>query len=238
MIVIGICAGPTDKFDSIAKPGIDSNAHDAKLFVLRDQRSIASAYNQILDDVAGLDGVEFVVLIHDDVELLPGWSEDIRGAMRDRESVVVVGPVGGTGGGGMAWFSRRTRLGVPHPVAKPSQVEVVDGYLLALSPSAASHLRFDDSYPSFHGYDADICEQARSLGGQVVVASISAAHRNSGIYGTKASHAAWVRSTIQWSLKWQPLTRRQRLARRIRLKTLPVELRLRPSTRATRRRLR
>ena len=43
------------------------------------------------------------------------------------------------------------------------EVDMVDGYLLILSRWAINELRFDerDVGPGFHGYDADICFQAR-----------------------------------------------------------------------------
>lgn len=49
-------------------------------------------------------------------------------------------------------------------------MEMVDGCILVLSPWAVANLRFDEErYSGFHGYDADICFEARSQGKRVVL---------------------------------------------------------------------
>lgn len=236
MFVVGICDG--GRAEQIALPSIVATAPDARVERREYQRSIASAYNSILDVAQDLPDLDFVVLIHDDVELHPGWEQGVRDALT--EGVEIVGAIGGEGPGGMAWFSRRHKHGsindpeVPY-LADPVEVDVVDGLLIAMSPEAVRSLRFDDTYPAWHGYDADICAQARAVGGRVVVNRIAVTHHTAGIYGTARSHAAWVRSTLHWSLKWGHA--RHPLLTRLRMALLPVELRLRPSTRASRRRL-
>jgi GT2 family glycosyltransferase len=63
-------------------------------------------------------------------------------------------------------------------------VDAVDGLLLVLSPWAVRNLRFDeDRFTGFHGYDADICFQARAAGKRVVVDEIAVVHHTKGGYG-------------------------------------------------------
>jgi len=54
-------------------------------------------------------------------------------------------------------------LGVPH-----ADVDVVDGLFLALAPPAFERLSVDEGLAFFHGYDIDLCLQARQSGLRVV----------------------------------------------------------------------
>ena len=53
------------------------------------------------------------------------------------------------------------------------------------------NLRFDEqTCTGFHGYDADICFQARAAGKRVVVDEIAVVHHTKGGYGDMAAYAA------------------------------------------------
>ena len=50
---------------------------------------------------------------------------------------------------------------------------------MALSPWAMRNLRFDESLGRIHGYDFDICMQARTAGKKVVTADLQVVHHHS-----------------------------------------------------------
>ena len=111
MIVVGVCAGAGNRFDIIAGPALSKHAPDTQVIVLRDQLSIASAYNQILDTATRLDDLEAVVLLHDDVEIVdPVWRPKLLRAFAS-PGTAVVGVIGASGKGGMAWFTRANKRG-------------------------------------------------------------------------------------------------------------------------------
>ena len=241
-VVIGVCVGPSGRFESVCKPALLRFAADAEIIVLHNQRSIAGAYNEILRRSCEHDDLVAVVLIHDDVELLDDqWLPTILGAMQP-ESTAILGVIGGAGPGGMAWFSREQKFGhvsEPHNAydfdRKTTPVDVIDGLFIAFSPWAAHNLRFDVSrYPAFHGYDADICSQARAAGREVLVAPINVLHHTSGAYGSPTSYYDWIRAHHAWRLQWAGLSGGTRVVAKVRKSMVPLEARLRPSMRARR----
>ena len=243
MIVFGVCAGPGNRFETIAGPALAKCAPDAEVIVLRDQPSIATAYNRILDASKNIRELEAVVLLHDDVELVdPHWQRKLLAAFTD-EGSGVVGVIGASGRGGMAWFTRSDKHGA---VGEPSRsydfghrtarVDVIDGLFIGLSPAASRTLRFDEtSYPPFHGYDADICARAGAAGHLVTLAPIDLVHHTHGAFGTARSYTDWIKASLSWRLAWEPATRAKRAGWRIRRRLVLLEVRLRPSTRARRR---
>jgi hypothetical protein len=245
MIVFGICAGPSSKFELICQPALERLAPEAEVVVLRSQKAIASAYNTILDAASRRSDLEGVVLLHDDVELLdPHWRAKLSKAFESGADIV--GVIGGRGKGGMSWWTREHQSG---RVVEPgrihdmgttlSDVDVVDGVFIAMSPWAVRHLRFEvGRYPGFHGYDADICIQARSIGRRVALAPIEILHHTRGAFGTKKSYEDWIRAQLQWQVRWQKTRMPVRAILKLRLRCLPVEVRLRPSVAQRRRGLR
>lgn len=244
VFVIGVCVGPSDRFERICRPSLREWAPDALLVPLRNQPSIFAAYNAVLDvasEVADLDGV---LLIHDDVQFVG----DVLGALRRtlaQRDVGLVGTVGGTGRCfGMSWFSREIWRGdlpeerlATHGGEKCGDVDVIDGFLMALSAEVAHQLRYDLSdCKGFHRYDAELSSMVSSLGRRIVVHPLPALHVNEGgVFGSRSSYTAWARSNLKWRLKWHPIGPVARAVTRVRIRLMPVELRLRP---AGRRRLR
>ena len=243
MIVFGVCAGPGNRFNVIAGPALTKHAPDAQVIVLRDQRSIASAYNRVLDEAVRCEDLEAVVLLHDDVEITDSmWRSKLSEAFGHADTAVV-GVIGASGKGGMAWFTRAEKRGAvrePDRVYdfgdRSAAVDVIDGLFIALSPHAARSLRFDEgSYPPFHGYDADICSQARASGQIVALAPIDMIHHTRGAFGTTSSYIDWIRASLAWRIAWEPSSFAMRALLRWRKFMVPLETRVRPSTRARRR---
>ena len=255
MIAIGICAGPGDRFESIAGPALAvALGPTATVWVLREQTSIAVAYNALIDRARQTSDLAGLVLIHDDVAVVdPEFVAKVTAALADPD-VAVAGVVGGRGPrAGMPWFSCAERFGQIRDAAGVHvhdtterattsgeaqgnvDVDVVDGLMLALSPWAIANLHFEQRrYPPFHGYDSDICSQARAAGKRVVVTSVDIAHHTKGIFASKQSYTDWIRAGFAWRLRWQDLPPAGRVVLRIRHRAVPLEVMVRPSTRKRR----
>ena len=59
------------------------------------------------------------------------------------------------------------------------EVDAIDGFLIVLSPWAVRDLSFDEQLARRHGYDVDICLQARAAGRKVVTADLRVVHHHS-----------------------------------------------------------
>jgi Glycosyltransferase like family len=222
VIVYGVCAGPSRKYEEIALPGLQLASTDPTVEVLRDQTSIFTAYNTILDAARKRDDLEALVLLHDDTRNLdPNLEEKVRAVLVDPD-VAVAGVIGGRGHRVMSWwegerFGRTSdnQHGLLDYTTGVHQVDTVDGLFLVLSPWAVRHLRFDERrYRGFHGYDADICAQARAAGKKVVVFDVEIFHdsKTGDIFGDFKRFAT---ADLTWQLKWQGGSRRERMARRL-----------------------
>jgi Glycosyltransferase like family len=175
---------------------------DSKLLSQSAAGSIFRSYNLIIDQAAGLNDLEALVLVHQDAEIVdPDFCQKLRQALRDPD-VGLVGCVGAVGVRSIAWwegsatwgsFSHRYReLGggefpafswdndhLP-PFARTGEVDMVDGFVLGLAPWTVRNIRFDESLGSaLHGYDFDFCLQVRAGGRKVVTADLKVVHHHS-----------------------------------------------------------
>ena len=197
MIVWGSCVATWQRATDWLIPGLDRNVEHGDLVALTQADHIAAAYNRILD--AAPDGAA-AVLLHDDTELGDGARTAILAALDDAD---VAGPIGAEGVTSLAWWegNGKGRVGETRGTiafAPPGPVDVLDGLLIALGPKATG-LRFDTGYPAWHGYDADICSQARAQGLTVVSAPIPAHHHTKGGYGDRQ---AWEQADRRWRARW------------------------------------
>ena len=158
------------------------------------------------------------MLPHEDVEIVDdGFLGAIRRRFRD-PSIAILGVAGGRGVGSIAWGLGKETFGnvvvtrvVPHIDGRITEttlwavptgaheVDAVDGILLVLSPWAARELRFDEAFAEhFHGYDVDICFQARERGRRVVVEDLAVIHHTLG-----PRREGWVDADVLWQRKWR-----------------------------------
>lgn len=160
--------------------------------------TIFESCNAILDQATGLEGLEALVLVHQDAELVtPELCAIVRGALADPD-VGVVGCVGAVGVRSIAWWEGAVTLAsfanrydehgggdLPGfswdwadapPYAHTGEVETLDGFVLVLSPWAVREVRFDAALGGFHGYDLDFCLQVRERGRKVLTADFRAVH--------------------------------------------------------------
>ena len=102
------------------------------------------------------------------------------------------------GGGSLPSFSWRWADAPPY--ARTGEVETLDGFLLVLSPWAVRNLRFDESLGQLHGYDFDLCLQARAAGRKVVTFDVRAIHHRS--LELIADPEQWIEAHIAIANKW------------------------------------
>jgi hypothetical protein len=223
MIAFGCPITAPESYERFAKPGIDAVAEPgAPVFAYRATHSIFRSYNLILDKAAAVEDLEALVLIHQDTELVdPGFCATVRETFADPE-VAVAGCIGALGVRSIAWWEgsvtwasfvhRYRELGggdLPGfawpaedrpPFARTGEVDVVDGFLLVLSPWAVRNLRFDESLGELHGYDVDFCLQARAAGRKVVTADFRAIHNHS--LDLVSDPEGWVEAHMLVAEKW------------------------------------
>jgi hypothetical protein len=212
-----------DVYERFAKPGIERAAEpDSVVVALPSGGSIFANYNAILDRAAAMDGLEGLVLVHQDAEIV---SEDFcaqaRAVLAD-PAVGVAGCAGAIGVRSIAWWEgsvtcasfvhRYSELGggdiagcswswVDAPAyARLGEVETLDGFVLVLSPWAVRELRFDESLGEFHGYDVDFCLQVREAGRKVVTANFRAVHNHA--LEAFGDAAAWIDAHVAVAEKW------------------------------------
>jgi hypothetical protein len=198
MIGFAACVGSPAKLAACAAPGLRRAMEPDSVFAeLTTDRSIHEAYNEALDHFAGVDGLEALVLLHEDTELLDAdFCTRVRAVLRD-PSVAIAGPIGARGVTSLRWWegaivgrAAETR-GVVAGAPAPCDVDCVDGLLMVLSPWAVANLRCDVSrFSGFHAYDADLCFAARAAGRRVVAADLNVFHHTKGGYGDEAAFDA------------------------------------------------
>jgi hypothetical protein len=194
-LVFGVCVGPSGKFESVAAAGIREVAPGAPILTRTDQRSIHAAYNSMIDEAIEVRALG-LVLVHDDVRIRDAaFCQKIEPLLVD-PTIGVVGVIGADNVQSIEWWwydnhgfvEERTRI-IDFGRGR-FDVDVVDGVVLGLSEAALGRLRFDvESYPGFHGYDVEICSQARERGLRVVVADIEETfHDTSGRIKDRRAH--------------------------------------------------
>ena len=234
MIAFGCAIHSEDKYRRFASPGIERvREPEVPVIELRGRPCLFNAYNEILDLAAADPRIEALTLIHEDTEIRDErFEERVRWGLAD-PAVAIIGTIGAVGVEGIDWWVHEYGVGssILEPIdaaelyeteliggsemsgsGSSGEVDMVDGYLLVLSRWAIRELRFDEREvgPGFHGYDADICFQARERGRKVFAAEISVAHHRNSISPTPYRED-WMRAQTAFRRKWE---RRGMLSRR------------------------
>jgi hypothetical protein len=203
-------AGPT--LDAVAEP-------DSELYAWAPAGDICRGYNLLLEHAARREDLEALVLVHTYTELLDrDLCGKLRAAFADPD-VGVVGVAGASAPPSLAWWEGEVRCPsatvryqkhgggeVPAfswtgPDPGPGEVDVVDGFLIAVSPRVARTVRFDEGLIFGHGFDFDFCLQAREAGHKVVVADIRTAFNRS--LEMRENWDLWTLAHAQLAEKWE-----------------------------------
>jgi hypothetical protein len=192
------------------------------VFAYRATSSIFRSYNIILDRAARLEDLEALVLVHQDTEIVDdAFAVKVRDVFADPH-VGVAGCIGALGVRSIAWWEGAVTwasfihrygelgggdlpgfawdAGTAPPFARTGEVDVVDGFLLVLSPWVVRNLRFDESLGTLHGYDVDFCLQVREAGRKVVTADLRAVHHHSLELVSDAD--GWIEAHQRVAEKW------------------------------------
>jgi hypothetical protein len=224
MIAFGCPITKPDVYARCAEPGIRRAVeHDSAVFAEPSVGSLFESYNHLLEKAAELDGLEAMVLLHQDTELVDAdFCTKVRKALKDG-AVGVVGCVGALGVRSIAWWEGSVTLAsfihryrehgggeLPAfswewanapPYARIGEVDTLDGFLLAISPWVVRHLRFDESLGQLHGYDLDFCLQVRESGHKVMTADFRAIHHHS--LELVNDPESWIQAHIKVASKWE-----------------------------------
>jgi GT2 family glycosyltransferase len=211
-------------YERYAAPGIRLAAEsDSEVLAYQSGGSIFRAHNVLMEMAAEHADLEALVLLHQDAEIVdPELCAKVREALRDPD-VAIVGCAGALGVRNISWwegmvtwasFSHRyEEMGggeIPglswHVDRVPSyattgEVDVIDGFIIVMSPWAVRELRFDESLGLLHGYDLDICLQARAAEKKVVTTDFRAIHHHS--LDLIGDQEAWVAAHMRIAEKWE-----------------------------------
>ena len=207
MIAFAACVASEEKYRRYAVPGLRLVTEpDSLVAEVTTDRSIFEAYNEVLEALGDRPDLEALVLLHEDTEIVdPDFCAKVRHRLAD-PGVGVIGVAGARGVGSLRWWEGETRgrvretRGLIDWGGGVHDVDTVDGLMLVLSPWVAANLRFDaERFTGFHGYDADLCFQARAAGRRVVVDDLAVIHHTKGGYGDED---AFRRADDAWRAKW------------------------------------
>jgi hypothetical protein len=236
MIAFGCPITDVEAYQRFAEPGlrlVTEADPDTKIVAqsaagLNGSGSIFRNFNLLLEEALKLDDLEALVLIHQDAEIVDGdFTAKLRRVLQDPE-VGVVGCAGAIGVRNIAWwdgsvtfasFSHQYEeygggeivgatwdLTEAPPQARTGEVDVIDGFVMALSPWVVENVRFDESLGQLHGYDFDFCQQVRAAGKKVVTEHLRVIHHHSleligDVEGWIAAH---MRVAEKWDGKLSP----------------------------------
>jgi Glycosyltransferase like family len=224
VIIFGTAVTDSETYDRCAAPGIERAAEaDSVVFAHHTAGSLFRNYNLLLDKAAAHEDLEALVLLHQDVEIADSnFAAKVRKALSDPD-VAIVGCVGAVGVRSLAWWQGAlTWAAITHryqeygggdfpaiswrPEIAPSyastgEVDSIDGLIMVLSPWAVRELRFDESLGKLHGYDFDICMQAKAAGKKVATADFRAIHHRT--LELISDPEAWIQTHIRLAEKWE-----------------------------------
>jgi GT2 family glycosyltransferase len=208
VIVFGLAVSSQKAYTEFAKAGMDSvGGPDAVIIVRENAKSIAAAYNEILESVCNdHPDAEAVVLLHQDVQLTDPLFRDKVAARLVDPTIGLIGLFGARGVRSIVYW-RADKKGYVQEGDRTldfgrgfHDVDAVDGMLMILSPPVYRTFRFDQWVArAFHGYDIDFSYQVRDAGFRVVVDDIRAVHHTKGGLGDRAAYVAASRA---WRKKW------------------------------------
>jgi hypothetical protein len=226
MIAFGCAITEPEAYARWAAPGIArAREADSVVYANSSAGSIFRAYNLLLEQAAEHEDLEALTLLHQDVEIVDdGFCAKVREALSDPD-VAVVGCVGALDARSMAWwegsvtwasfthryyehgggeveaFAMHPERVPPPAYARTGEVDTIDGFVMVLSPWAVRNLRFDESLGRFHGYDFDLCLQARAAGRKVLTADLKVIHHHS--LDLLDDPEGWVQANVRIIEKWE-----------------------------------
>lgn len=223
MIAFGCSISSPEVYKRYAERGIELvREPSSRVFALQAAGSIFRSYNLLLEQSAACEDLEALVLLHEDAEIVdPDFCGKLRRALADPD-VGIVGCVGAVDAHSIAWWDNAKIVGSfvhRYPElgggefstaapgvsdrarpAGPVEVDVLDGFMLALAPWAVHNVRFDEALGPHWGYDFDYCMQVRAARRKVVVADLRVAHHRA--LALIGDPEPWIAAHMRAAEKW------------------------------------
>jgi Glycosyltransferase like family len=228
MIIFGCPITDVEAYQRYAEPGLKLAADpDSEIFAfsaagLNGTGSIFRNYNLLMEEAGKVENLEALVLVHQDAEIVdPDFCDKVRAALRDPD-VGIVGCAGAIGVRNIAWWDGSVtfasfthqyeeygggeivgstwNLEEAPPQARTGEVDVIDGFMMALSPWVVRNVRFDESLGQLHGYDFDFCQQVRAAGKKVVTEHLRVIHHHS--LELIGDVEGWIAAHMRVAEKW------------------------------------
>lgn len=183
MFVFGVCVESPHTFDRYCLPSIATHGGSDATLMSSPDLPVAKVYNDVLDACLDVEGIDAIVLLHDDVEIVdPHFRRRVVDAFDHDPRLGVIG-VSGPGVG--ARWSRDPGGPLPTPPSDTTNtgvpVDYVDAACLILRPDFAARFRFDaDTFSGRTGFEVDFCHRAREQGWNVVVDTLGLASHSEG----------------------------------------------------------
>jgi hypothetical protein len=223
LIAFGSAVTDPAIYGRCAEPGIRlASEPDSLILAPTGDASIFRNYNVMLEEAAKHEDLEALVLLHQDAELVDAdFCDKVRAALSDPD-VAIVGCAGAVGVRSIAWWAgsvtwasfthRYEEFGggeipalswIPEripPYARRGEVDAIDGVVMVMSPWAVHELRFDESLGRLHGYDFDMCLQARAADKKVMAEDLRVIHHHS--LALLQDVDGWISAHIRVAEKW------------------------------------
>lgn len=176
MFVFGVCVESLERFERHCLPSIAAHGGDDATLMSSPDHPVAKTYNDVLAASLDIDGVEAVVLLRDDVEIVdPHFQARVRAAFERDPQLAVIGASGA--GSAPRWWQvdDRRASGPLHGIGAPgTPVDYIDSACIVLRPDLAARLRFDDvAFTGPSGFEVDFCHRVREQGWTVSVEPIA-----------------------------------------------------------------
>ena len=225
MIAFGVSVTEPEVYERCAEPGLRLVAEpDSEILAHGSSGSVFRSYNMLMDRAKKLEDLEALVLIHQDAEIIdPDFLKKIREALsrsgrrdrrlrrRDRRAQhrlvgrlgdlgVIHPPLRGAGrrrGPRARLDARRRRPPTRRPARSRPSTASSSGSRRGRSASCASTSRFGQA---IHGYDFDLCLQAREKGKKVVTADLKVVHHHD--LKLIRDVGNWIEAHIKVAEKW------------------------------------
>lgn len=230
MIAFGCPITDVEAYQRFAEPGLrlvteadpDTRVIAQSAAGLNGSGSIFRNYNLLMEEASKIEHLEALVLVHQDAEIVdPDFTRKMRAVLSDPD-VGIVGCAGAIGVRNIAWwdgsvtfasFSHQYEeygggeieggtwdLTKAPPQARTGEVDVIDGFMMGLSPWVLQNIRFDESLGQLHGYDFDVCQQVRAAGKKVVTEHLRVIHHHS--LELIGDVDGWIAAHMRVAKKW------------------------------------
>ena len=217
--MIAFATAVTDQttYEQVALPGIERVADAGSAVLTRvGYDSIQQPYNEMMDEAAAIPGLEALVLLHQDLELLDdGFAQRVRRVFEDPRAGLL-GALGARIAKLHRWLAPERgvfgyaigpdQVGIEDPRLSvgPHEVDAVDGALIVAAPWVVRGIRFNPALAErFHGYDIDIGARVRAHRGRVICEDIPCRHHMS----LKDDHDDQAAAGVALARMWDPALR-------------------------------